>query len=76
MYDVMYHSGRCSNPMEPARTNVIVVGYEDPALEGERIMFTCTSGLELSGPTSSTCMGNGKWEPDPRKTNCTGNYYA
>ena len=34
-------------------------------------MFTCPTGSILSGPNSSTCMRNGKWEPDPREVNCT-----
>ena len=51
---------------------VKITGYEDPALEGEVITFTCLSGSILTGPNSSTCMGNGEWEPDPREVNCTG----
>ena len=47
------------------------MGYEDPALEGENITFTCNTGLTLDGPNSSTCMGNGEWEPDPRAASCT-----
>jgi hypothetical protein len=47
------------------------MGYDDPALNGESIMFACASGLKLGGPNSSTCMGNGEWEPDPGKVNCT-----
>ena len=63
---------KCSNPIVLTRTNVRVVGYEDPALEGENITFTCTSGPIGTGPISATCMGNGEWEPDPREVNCTG----
>ena len=47
------------------------MGYEEPAQQGESITFACTSGLELSGPNSSTCMRNGEWEPDPGEVNCT-----
>ena len=61
--------------MTRTQNGVQVMGYEDPSLEGDSIMFTCTSGLELSGPNSSTCMGNGEWEPDPGEVNCTGKYY-
>ena len=46
--------------------------YEDPALEGEIITFTCSPGLELSGPISAMCMRSGEWEPDPGEVNCTG----
>ena len=47
------------------------MGYDNPALEGESIVFTCASGLKLGGPNSSMCMGNGEWEPDPGEANCT-----
>ena len=49
-----------------------MIGYEDPALEGEIITFTCLLGLEFSGPISSMCMRNGEWDPDPGEVNCTG----
>ena len=51
---------------------MIVEGYEDPALEGEKIMFSCRSELMMTGPNFATCMGNGEWEPDPREVNCIG----
>ena len=57
--------------MALVNNDVRVVGYEDPALEGEVITFTCPYGLILSGPNSSTCMGNVEWEPDPNEANCT-----
>ena len=53
-------------------TNAIVVGYVDPALEGQTTTFTCSTGQILNGFNSSTCMGNGEWEPDPREVECTG----
>ena len=53
-------------------TIALVVGYEDPALEGQTAMFTCLPGQTLNGSNSSTCMGNGEWEPDPRDVECTG----
>ena len=47
-------------------------GYSIPnvALEGDSVNFTCFSGFVLTGPNSSTCMGNGEWEPDPREVAC------
>ena len=45
---------------------MLVSGYNDVALEGDSVSFTCPSGLILTGPNSSTCRGNGEWEPDPR----------
>ena len=62
-------AGRCSDPME--LTNAIAVGYEDPALERQNITFTCRPGQVLNGSNTSTCMGNGEWEPDPREVECT-----
>ena len=55
-----------------ALTNALAVGYEDPALEGQNITFTCASNQILIGPNTSTCMENGEWEPDPREVACTG----
>ena len=49
----------------------MVVGYEDPVLEGENITFTCLSGAILNGPNSSICVENGEWEPDPGEVTCT-----
>ena len=54
---------------EPA-TSVMVMGYNGVALEGNIVSFSCSSGLILSGSNSSTCMGNGEWEPDPRRSAC------
>ena len=51
-------------------SNVRVMGYEDPAFEGSRVAFTCLSGLILNGSNSSTYMGNGEWEPDPKEVDC------
>ena len=70
----MYHTkvilaGKCGDPME--LTNALAVGYIDPALEGQTVMFICPLGQILNG-YSSTCMGNGEWEPDPTDVECTG----
>ena len=64
--------GKCSDPSTLANDGVIVDGYEDPALEGENVMFSCPSELATIGRNSATCMGNGEWEPDPREVNCIG----
>jgi hypothetical protein len=61
--------GKCSNPME--LTNALVVGYLDPALEGQNIIFACAPGQILNGSNSSMCMGNGEWKPDPIEGACT-----
>ena len=53
-------------------TIALAVGYEDPALEGQNITFTCAPGQALNGSNLATCMGNGKWEPDPGEVACIG----
>ena len=65
------YAGKCSNPMALVNNNNIrIVGYNDFALESDHITFTCPSGLIFNGSTTSTCMGNGEWEPDPREVHC------
>ena len=54
--------GKCDNPLEVIQRDVIIGGYKDPALEGENITFTCLSETMLSGPNSSMCTRNGKWD--------------
>ena len=68
MYYLFCHVGKCYNPLNLA--DVIIEGYEDPALEGASITFTCLEGMTLSGPNSSTCMGNGEWEPAITEVEC------
>jgi hypothetical protein len=53
-------------------TNTLAVDYLDPALEGQAIIFICPLGQTLNGSNSSTCMGNGEWEPDPGEVECIG----
>ena len=65
-------AGKCGDPME--LTNALAVDYVDPALGGRTVMFICPRGQILNGSNSSTCMGNGEWEPDPREVACTGKY--
>ena len=44
----------------------------DTFLEGTNITFICPPGLVLTGPSRSTCMGNGEWEPNPNDVECKG----
>ena len=44
----------------------------DTFLEGTNITFICPPGLVLTGPSRSTCMGNGEWEPNPNGVECKG----
>ena len=57
---IVSYAGKYSNLSELFHTDVITVGYENPALEGDSIAFICPTGAILSGPNSSTCMGNGE----------------
>ena len=42
----------------------------DPSLEGAILSFDCPPQHVLIGPNTTTCMGNGEWEPDPREVQC------
>ena len=68
----LFLTAKCSDPMDLIKA--IALGYIDPALEGQIIIFTCPSGQILNGCTSSTCMKNGVCEPDPREVQCTGGF--
>ena len=52
--------------------SIIIKGYTEPALEGTSLSFECYHSDILIGPNSTTCMGNGEWEPDPKKVACRG----
>ena len=58
--------------MKLANMDVTIDGYEDPALEGENIIFMCSPESMLSGPNASTCMRSGEWEPHPKDVACAG----
>ena len=49
---------------------ITVMGYMDPAVEGATVIFGCPPQYVLVGPNSTTCMGNGEWEPDPGEVEC------
>ena len=46
-----YYVGKCDDPLTLIHSDVIVMGYEEPALEGENITFTCPTGAMLTGLT-------------------------
>ena len=52
--------------------SIMIMGYTEPALEGTVLSFDCPPQYALSGPNTTTCMGNGEWEPDPSKAECKG----
>ena len=53
----------------------MIIGYMGPAVEGTTVSFVCPPQYALNGPNTTTCMGNGEWEPDPREVECKGIYY-
>ena len=74
----MVHTAKCDYLL-PQLTDdtvaVLVSGYREPALEGTNITLSCASGqhnVVLIGPSKSLCIGDGEWEPDPRKVQCKG----
>ena len=62
----------CGNPADQVNDLVRVFDFMEPALEESNVTFDCLLGQILSGPNTSTCMRNGKWEPDPREVICKG----
>ena len=52
----------------------VLTGYRDPALEGTTVIFSCPTGLILTGSSSSTCMEDGEWEPDLIEIKCKSGY--
>ena len=60
----------CRNPAQLVDESVHVVDFKEPGTMGAYVTLVCTSGLTLMGPNTSTCMGNGEWEPDPRDAEC------
>ena len=70
----LIHTAKCGHPLHQSADNdsVTVIGYRDPAVEGTNVTFSCSPGLVLTGPSTTTCMDNGQWEPDPREVKCKG----
>ena len=62
---------KCSYPLVEER-RVLIAEYSDPALEGHSVTFGCPPGLIMVGSNTSTCMENGKWNPDPVNVTCKG----
>ena len=59
--------------MQIEDSQVKIMGYNNPAVEGTNVTLSCPSGLVLTGPNDiATCMENGKWEPDLGEMDCKG----
>ena len=52
--------------------STIIINYMDSVIEGTTVTFGCLPDHVLIGPNSTTCMGNGEWEPEPREVECKG----
>ena len=67
-------TAKCAYPSAHDGSNIQVVDYVAPALEGTQVRFSCSRspGLVLTGPNESVCAGNGEWEPDPSQAMCKG----
>ena len=67
---------KCISPfrlLTEANKQLVIINYSCPAIQGTIAVFSCSScGYELTGPSTSTCMGNGKWIPDPGQMQCEG----
>ena len=71
-YHLYSASANCQNPAQLIDESIDVFGFREPATRGTNLTLACTSGLMLTGSNTSTCMGNGEWEPDPSKAECIG----
>ena len=72
----MLYPVKCASPLHllaEANKPSVIVHYSYPAIEGNIAVFSCSSsGYELTGPRSATCVGNGEWVPDLRQVQCEG----
>ena len=72
VFYAIFSTAKCVYPsLEDESGQFRVSGYESPMLEGFNIILHCNLGYVLIGSITSTCMENGKWEPDPWHTNST-----
>ena len=65
----------CDHPLNDRvySDSIIVTDYFGPAMEGTTVTFQCQCPeYVLIGPNTTTCIGNGEWEPDPREVECKG----
>ena len=65
-------STNCGNSTVQTDDLIMVIDYNDTTVRGSTITLSCPPGHVLIGSNSSTCMGNGEWEPDPREVECKG----
>jgi hypothetical protein len=76
MHTLLLYAVTCDLPSQMLERPVIVDSGSQvtPHREGQFITFTCPHGFVLTGPNTSVCTGNGRWEPDPGEVDCIGGY--
>ena len=62
----------CPQAQSASDNSIIVSSYRNPAIDGTTITFSCPDGLILTGSNTSTCTGNGEWEPELKGIRCKG----
>ena len=71
MLNLIIDAVKCNPPLTKENEQYVIANYSYPAIEGTNVTFTCSDpGLVFNGSNSSTCMRNGKWEPDPMDVKC------
>ena len=65
-------SENCSIPQEI--NPLIFIKYISPIVEGSNITLACPPGMVLNGPSTSSCLENGEWDPEFRESKCAGYY--
>ena len=73
----LYPIVTCGHPFRDRTSGdllILMIGCMDPAMEGATVTLVCPPQYALIGPNTTTCMGNGEWEPDPREVECKGRY--
>ena len=54
-------------------SSLTVLDYSEHTIAGTTVSFNCSQPREvLLGSNSTTCMDNGRWEPDPSQIMCKG----
>ena len=73
---LLCHAVKCDNVLHLLGSedgSIQVNGYSDPAFVGTNVTLECSLlNHVLTGPNATTCMENGKWQPDPREVRCEG----
>ena len=69
---LLYNIANCGHPetesyysVNDSRSVPNIEDYDGLPVEGTTVTFSCPPGLVLTGPSSVTCTGNGRWQPDP-----------